>query len=152
MGFCSPEQRKREGECLVPVCIQTSQAVCRLCVILDTLYESKPTWRLRNLPTCFTARKCWSQDSNSSLPVSKSCVLEPLHGAVSSKANFCPFHFLWKTVNKLYLQIDFSAPCCCVSQNRHLTDTGSRSLGTIGSVSRIVCVSLYVNIAFFRSW
>lgn len=55
-GICSPEQRKREGECLVPVCIQNSQAVCRLCVILDTLYESKPTWRLRNLPTCFTAR------------------------------------------------------------------------------------------------
>lgn len=127
------EQWKREKECLVIVYIQTSQPVCRLRVILDALYESKPTRRLRNLPTFFTARKRWSQDSNSSLPVSKSCVLEPLHCAVSS--NFRPLHFLWKTVNQLYLQIDFSAPCCCVNQNRHLTDTDSRSLGTIGSVS-----------------
>lgn len=53
--------------------------------------------QLRGYATCpqlFTARKCWSQDSNSSLPVSKSCVLEPLHGAVSSKDNFRPLHFL----------------------------------------------------------
>lgn len=134
------ERWKSEKGCLVVEYIQTSQPVCRLCVILDTSYESKPTQRLHTLPTFFTARKCWSQDSNSSLPVSKSCVLEPLHGAVSSKDNFRPFHFLWKAVNKLCLQIDFSAPCCCVHQNGHVTDTGSRSLGTIGSVSRIVCV------------